>query len=46
MFIEREIFAKLEQWKNFTNRLPLIIQGARQSNRQNVCYEGIWKKKL
>jgi predicted AAA+ superfamily ATPase len=33
MFIEREIFAKLEQWKNSTNRLPLILQGARQTGK-------------
>ena len=29
-FMERELFAKLEKWKNKKKRKPLIIQGARQ----------------
>jgi predicted AAA+ superfamily ATPase len=33
MFIEREIFIKLEQWKSSKNRLPLILQGARQTGK-------------
>jgi len=33
MFIEREIFTKLEQWKNSANRQPLILQGARQTGK-------------
>ncbi len=30
MFIERELYGELIQWKNKTNRKPLLVQGARQ----------------
>ena len=30
MIIERDILKKLDEWKNATDRKPLIVQGARQ----------------
>ena len=37
--MERELFAKLEHWKNKKNRKPLIIQGARQVGKTWIMKE-------
>ena len=39
MTIEREIISKLEQWKEASDRSPLIIQGARQIGKSWVVSE-------
>ena len=33
MYIKRKIDEYLEKWKNNTDRLPLIIKGARQTGK-------------
>lgn len=38
-FMERELFAKLEKWKNKKKRKPLIIQGARQVGKTWIMKE-------
>ena len=37
--MEREIFAKLRQWKNSPNRKPLLLQGARQIGKTWIMRE-------
>ena len=37
--MERNLFAKLEQWKNKKKRKPLIIQGARQVGKTWIMKE-------
>lgn len=34
--MERELFTKLERWMNKKNRKPLIIQGARRSEKPGL----------
>lgn len=37
--MERNLFIKLEQWKNKKKRKPLIIQGARQVGKTWIMKE-------
>lgn len=39
LFMERNLFIKLEQWKNKKKRKPLIIQGARQVGKTWIMKE-------
>lgn len=39
MILERNLFVKLEQWKNKKKRKPLIIQGARQVGKTWIMKE-------
>ena len=51
MFMERNLFVKLEQWKNKKKRKSLIIQGARASwhdldNQRIWCQIFLRKEKI